>query len=155
MKFGNLSLTLLLIAETTCRVQSSIPPPPPPTMGVRPNTNESLHQVKQHSSTRQPANSFPPPPPPVRVETKDEGTTMSKSSRSAYTAPLVDEKEKVPTNEYLERRYNTAGAGIDDYSEEITTREQAEQFSKGFGTPRSMHHDSLKIGIVQRVNTNH
>ena len=142
MKFGNLSLTLLLIAETTCRVQSSIPPPPPPTMGVRPNTNESLHQVKQHSSTRQPTNSFPPPPPPVRVETKDEGTTMSKSSRSAYTAPLVDEKEKVPTNEYLERRYNTAGAGIDDYSEEITTREQAEQFSKGFGTPRSMHHDS-------------
>lgn len=143
MRLGNFSLAgLLLIADTTCRVESSIPPPPPPPLEARQNVN--VHKTaRQYTSDRPPQNPLRPPPPPAIVDEKRKATTNSISS---YSAPLVEKNQ----NE-LPKEYDQDIVESDDYTEEITTREQAEHFSKAYPPPpqsTGIHRDRPNVNEI-------
>ena len=129
---------ILFLVEVIC-ASGSIPPPPPPPMGVKQDMDQhrDRYPVKEKSFQSSKAEKSLQPPPPPSVPTKDEED--ADEVKHTFAAPLVNKEDNYFDGS--ERQSNEDGAGdeSDNYSEQITTRQQAEEFSKGFYNSNADH----------------
>ena len=139
MRFTKLSLTLILallnsasasIADNaSAGAHNKPPPPPPPPMGMK-------TEMGSEQNSRQNQRPLPPPPPPAGAQNKPPPPP-----KSMVNAGVVENQSSTNNN------------NNNDYTEQIRTRQEVEQFVRGIQARAPPPPSQVKTEIVNKFDS--